>query len=114
MFTGVTGAVLDAVGQVRQRSVWAFDDDELLAGLAELYAASQALAAACVDLVGEIDRRDLGKKRGCSSTVGWLTSNLLIAKATATKMAGLATRLERLPATAAAFADGHVTTDQAE
>jgi hypothetical protein len=132
-------AALDAVGEALDTTagaeVWSLSDDDLQATIERCEVLAARQAAIGLRLVREADARDLGRRLGATSTVGWLRHRLRLRPAEAKTRVELAHRLRvgdpadgpvdyaanvgsaagsgSMPATAAALAEGAVSVDHA-
>jgi hypothetical protein len=108
------GQIRDQAASLAQAPVWSLTEEQLGAHLDGIHAAEQALAAARLHLVAEIDGRGVPAKQGVRSTVSWLGGRLHIAPHTAKGWVGLAGHLTRRPRLDTALTSGAVNTDQAQ
>jgi hypothetical protein len=132
-------AALDAVGEALDTTpgadVWSLSDDDLAAAIVACEVVAARQAAVGLRLVREADARDLGRRLGATSTTGWLRARLRLRPGEAKTRVDLANRLRvgesidgpvdfaanvgttaggrSMPATAAALAEGAVSTDHA-
>jgi hypothetical protein len=137
-FVGPLVAALEAVGEALDDAagadVWSLSDDDLAAAIARCEVVAARQAAVGLRLVREAEARDLGRRLGAASTVGWLRHRLRLRPGEAKTRVDLAHRLRvgesdsgpvdyaanvtsaggrSMPATAAALAAGQVSVDHA-
>jgi hypothetical protein len=93
--------------------VWALSNDDLLSCLDGLHQAEQALFAAKLHLIREIEGRGLPGVANTRSMVALLTRRLRISGHTARRQVELAAQLDRRPALDTALAAGTVNAEQA-
>jgi hypothetical protein len=94
--------------------VWALSDEDLKAGLVQVFAQEQALAAQRLALVREIDGRDLARRDGATCLVAWLKDRLRVSPGTARRWVELARALDSsVAAVAQALTAGAVNEEQA-
>jgi hypothetical protein len=94
--------------------VWSLTDSDLTVELAHVFADEQRLAARRLQLVREIDRRDLARQCGVTSTVAWLRDGLRISAGIAKRWVELARALDSTAlVTAEALSAGVVNEEQA-
>jgi hypothetical protein len=84
-------------------------DAALLELVAEWSASVNRMTAALTSVVRAADRREAHRSDGAVSMRAWLRGSCHLAPAAAAAIVSTGRRLERLPATAAAFAAGEVT-----
>jgi hypothetical protein len=110
---GFADAVHAALGEALAADVSALSDGELLEAAGEVYRAEARLAACKARLVGEIDARNAHAAVGAQSAAAYLTHACGLPRGRAGADVRLARSLRRLPATAAALADGDIGEAQA-
>ncbi len=88
-------------------------EDSLLDLTGELVTAGNRIAAALTRVVRAADRREAYRRDGAVSMKAWLRGSCRMAPAEATAAVATGQRLEQLPATAAAFADGAISATHA-
>jgi hypothetical protein len=107
--------IADDVGECVATSVWALPDEDLLAGVAQVHALEQRLAAVRLGLIREVDGRGLAIKQGASTAACWLWQELHVGIATARRWVQLAKDLDgRLHPAAVALSAGQVSTEQVQ
>ena len=107
------GRVCEVAAPLAQAPVWSLTDEQLGSYLDAVHGMEQALAAARLHLVAEIDGRDLPSRQGVASTTSWLQGRLHVAAGTAGAWVEVAGRLTSRPALDAAVCAGVVNVDQA-
>ena len=88
-------------------------DAALLGAVAEWATAANRITAALTRAVRAADRREAHRLDGAVSMKAWLRGSCHLAPAEATALVSTGRRLEQLPATAEAFADGGITATHA-
>ncbi|HET6727896.1 MAG TPA: DUF222 domain-containing protein, partial [Jiangellaceae bacterium] len=90
-------AALDAVGvaldAAASADVWSLSDDDLAATIERCEVLAARQAAMGLRLVREADGRDLGRRLGATSTMGWLRFRLRLRPGEARLRVDLANRL---------------------
>ena len=114
------GLVLEALGQLRSAAircadapVWSLTDTDLIACLDAVHAAEQAVAAAKLHLIRQVELRDLPRTQHASSCAGWLRTRLRLRPQTAKRLAALATATDHRPDLDQALTAGVVNVEQA-
>ena len=113
MLTGELDTIDAAVTAFAARPDWSRDDTALVAACVAVHTLQQRLAGLAVRLVGEIDARGLARELGATSTTAWVRWRLHQSAAGANSTVRLARELRDRSTTAAAVADGRLTTEQA-
>lgn len=83
-------------------------DETLLDLVGELSTGVNRVAAVLTRVARTADRREAYRRDGAASMKAWLRGHCRLAPAEATAVVSTGRRLEQLPATASAFADGHI------
>jgi hypothetical protein len=83
-------------------------EDALLDLVGELSTAANRVAAVLTKAARAADRREAYRRDGAVTMKSWLRGNCRLAPAEATAIVSTGRRLEQLPATARAFADGEI------
>ncbi len=94
-------------------AVWPLPDTDLLACLDAVHEAEQALVAAKLHLIREIDGRDVAGGHGATSMAVWLRGRLRISLRSGRRLVELARQVEQRPALDTALGKGQVNTEQA-
>jgi hypothetical protein len=102
-----------ALDQLAESDLGALSEDALLDLAGELVTASNRLAASLTAAVRAADRREAYRRDGAVSKKAWLRGSCRMAPEQATATVSTGRRLEQLPATAAAFADGTISATHA-
>jgi hypothetical protein len=92
---------------------WQLTDDKLVTNLDTIHQAAQAVAAAELHLIREIDGRGLPVAQHASSTAVWLREHLRVSIHAAKRQVDLARAVDQRPALDAALAAGAVNAEQA-
>jgi len=100
-------------GKCADESIWPLGDDTLVECLDTIHEAAQAVAAAQLHLVREIDGRGLAVAQHASSTSVWLREHLRVSIHAAKRLVDLARAVDQRPALDAALAAGVVNVEQA-
>ncbi|MGR6966636.1 DUF222 domain-containing protein [Geodermatophilus sp. URMC 61] len=103
-------SALDGLAEI---DLAALSDDALLDLVAELSTAANRVAATLTSAVRAADHREAYRRDSAVSMKGWLHGSCRLAPAEATAIVSTGRRLERLPATAAAFTSGDITATHA-
>jgi hypothetical protein len=93
---------------------WALSDADLTACLDVIHAAEQALAAAKLHLIRQVESRDLPRTQHAHTTAGWLRSRLRVRSGSSRRLVEVATALDRRPALDQAVVTGAVNVEQAQ
>ena len=102
------------LGEEAQAGWWSMTDADVTGVLEQLHALSAQVDAALLSAVREVDRRDLGRTAGATSTATWLSGRLRVRPEHASRTVKLAAALDAgLPATAAASRAGRISVDHA-
>ena len=97
-----------------QAGLWTMGDDELTGLLDDLRGLSAQLESLVLAAVAEVDRRDVGRAAGATSTAQWLSGRLRMRPEHATRTVALARDLDTsLAATDQALRAGEITADHA-
>jgi hypothetical protein len=106
---GRRGAVSELLSALDELAEIDFDDlspDGILDLVAGLVTATNRMTAVLTSAVRAADRREAYRRDGAVTMKAWLRGSCHMAPAEATATVSTGRRLEQLPATAAAFADG--------
>jgi hypothetical protein len=105
---GAVSELLSALDELAETDLDQLFPDDLLDLVAGLVTASNRMAAALTSAVRAADRREAYRRDGAISMKAWLRGSCRMAPAEATATVSTGRRLEQLPATATAFADGAI------
>ncbi|HET9518829.1 MAG TPA: DUF222 domain-containing protein [Actinoplanes sp.] len=93
--------------------LWSLTDDDVIACIDTLHAATQALAAAQLHLLRQVETRDITRNHLARSSGAWLRDRLLIRTRTGRQLTELATAVDQHPDLDQALTAGAVNTEQA-
>ncbi|GGL07928.1 HNH endonuclease signature motif containing protein [Mangrovihabitans endophyticus] len=93
-------------------SVWPLSDGEVVEALQAVQGAAQAVHAALLHLVREVDARNVASAQQASSTVSWLSRRLRVSGGRARRLVEQARTVEARPVLDAALVAGRVGEDQ--
>src|SRR2546430_4666483 len=102
----------DAAAACATTPVWALPDTDLLACLDAVHAAEQAVAAAKLHLIDQVQSRDLPRSHGASGITVWLRDRLRVSVHTARRLVELAAQTQRRPALDTAVSQGAANVEQ--
>lgn len=111
-----TGAVTEVSTQVMRLTPLAvtdFTDQELVDSVADMVTARAVIDGFITRAAGEIDRRELSRKFGASSTAAWLSNSGHLDRGHANRTVAVAHALTSLPLLAAALQVGDITAEHA-
>jgi hypothetical protein len=92
---------------------WSSTDEQLVAEFAALHVAQQAVTAAMLHWLREVEGRGLPAKDGATSTAVWVRRELRVGFGAASTMAKLAQAVDQRPELDAALMQGRVNAEQA-
>jgi uncharacterized protein DUF222 len=110
---GTVSELRSALDGLEQIDLAELSDAALLGLVAEWATAANRITAALTSAVRAADRREAHRLDGAVSMKAWLRGTCHLAPAEATALVSTGRRLEQLPATAEAFADGGITATHA-
>lgn len=105
--------LLSSLDELAQTDLDDLSPDGLLDLVAELATATNRMTAVLTSAVRAADRREAYRRDGAVTMKAWLRGSCRMAPAEATATVSTGRRLEQLPATAAAFADGAISATHA-
>jgi hypothetical protein len=100
-------------GECARRSMWSLPDTDLIDAVRTVGRAEQILAATRLHLLHEINRRNLPRRHGATSSTVWQRGSLRSGIRAAGRSHHLAAALNRRPALDTALSTGHITVEQA-
>ncbi|MDQ1669524.1 MAG: hypothetical protein QOE40_1585 [Actinomycetota bacterium] len=107
---GALQTVAVGLDELADANLWSLSDAEMLDVRMQLQGLSSRLTSATLRATRELDVRDAAVSVGAATLVAWLVNVLRVHPGEAGREVRLAAALDhRLPATAAALADGHIT-----
>ncbi len=95
-------------------AVWPLSSVDLEASLDAVHEAEQALAAAKLHLIRELEGRDVAGGQGATSMAAWLRGRLRISIRSGRRLAKLAGHLDRRPALDTALGKGEINAEQVD
>ena len=110
---GTVSELLSALDELAGTDFAELSEDGLLDLVAGLVTATNRVTAALTSAVRVADRRETYRRDGAVSMKAWLRGSCRMAPPEATAMVSTGRRLEHLPETAAAFADGSISATHA-
>ena len=105
--------LLSALDELADTDLAELSDDALLDFIATLVTATNRMTAVLTSAVRAADRREAYHRDGAISMKSWLRGSCRVAPPEATALVSTGRRLEQLPETAAAFADGRISATHA-
>src|SRR2546429_4641486 len=102
----------DAAAACATTPVWALPDTDVLACLDAVHAAEQAVVAAKLHLIHQVQSRDLPRSHGASGITVWLRDRLRVSVHTARRLVELAAQTQRRPALDTAVSQGAANLEQ--